>query len=104
MSEEKLCKHTNMMGMDDTIEFFAEVSLILDDDGVETDEDFSERYTLAMNRLRYERDKAVGVKKKKIKKIYGIGEIESCDNCGFDLSISPQYKFCPNCGYKIKDY
>ena len=29
-----------MISMDDTIEFFAEVSLILDDDGVETDEDF----------------------------------------------------------------
>ena len=67
-----------MIGMDDTIDFFAEVSTILDDDGVETDEDFPERYTLAMNRLRYERDKAVGV--------------------------NPQYKFCPNCGYMIKDY
>lgn len=93
-----------MIGMDDTIDFFAEVSTILDDDGVETDEDFPERYTLAMNRLRYERDKAVGVKKKRIKKVYGVGYIESCGNCGFDLSVSPQYKFCPNCGYMIKDY
>lgn len=93
-----------MIGMDDTIDFFGKIAEILMDNDVEIDKKTEEKYTYAMNRLRYERDKSVGVKKKKIKKLYGVGYFESCGNCGFDLSISPQYKFCPNCGYMIKDY
>ena len=93
-----------MLGMDDTIDFLKEVVMILDDNDIEVDKDFPERYTCAMNRLRYERDKSVGAKKKKIKKLRRVEYFESCGNCGFDLSVSPQYKFCPNCGYMIKDY
>lgn len=72
-------------------------------DYVEIDKKTEEKYTYAMNRLRYERDKSVGVKKTKVKKIHGIGEYQYCGNCRFDLTIDPHFKFCPNCGYMIKD-
>lgn len=57
-----------MMSPDDTIEFFMRVSQILDDCDAETDKEFKERYTQAMSRLRYEREKNRGVSVKKIKK------------------------------------
>ena len=93
-----------MIGMDDTIDFFAKIAEILMDNDVEIDKKTEEKYTYAMNRLRYERDKSVGVKKTKVKKIHGIGEYQYCGNCRFDLTIDPHFKFCPHCGYRIKDY
>lgn len=92
-----------MIGMNDAVDFFAEVAMIIDDNDIEVDKIFSERYTCAMNRLRYERDKSVGVKKKQVKKVHGAGCLEYCGNCGFELTIYPQYRFCPNCGYRIKE-
>lgn len=91
-----------MMGMDDTIDFFREISQILMDNDIEIDTDFPNTYTKAMNRLRYEREKSYGSKKKRIKKIYGSGYLERCGNCGFGLNNVPHYEFCPNCGYRIK--
>lgn len=93
-----------MIGMDDTIDFFVKITEILMDNDVEIDKKTKEKYTCAMNRLRYERDKSVGVKKTKVKKIHGIGEYQYCGNCRFDLTIDSHFKFCPNCGYMIKDY
>lgn len=46
-----------MMGMEDAIDFFREVSQILMDNDIEMDVDFPDRYTNAMNRLRYENKK-----------------------------------------------
>lgn len=92
-----------MIGMDDTIDFFVKIAEILMDNDVEIDKKTEEKYTYAMNRLRYERDKSVGVKKTKVKKIHGIGEYQYCGNCRFDLTIDPHFKFCPNCGYMISN-
>lgn len=92
-----------MMGMNDAIDFFMEVSQILDDNDVETDEEFPERYTQAMNRLRYERDKSCGASIKKIKKMYGRGYFVRCGNCGSSsIDGNPHYRYCPNCGYAVK--
>ncbi|WP_285823942.1 hypothetical protein [Schaedlerella arabinosiphila] len=92
-----------MMGMDDTIDFFLEVSQILDDNDVETDKEFPEKYTRAMNRLRYERDKSCGVPVKKLKKRYRSGYFERCGNCGSEcIDGKPHYHYCPNCGYAVK--
>lgn len=90
-----------MMGMEDAIDFFREVSQILMDNDIEMDAEFPDRYTNAMNRLRYENEKSRGSIKKKIKKIYSSGYLESCGNCGFGLNNVPHYEFCPNCGYRI---
>ena len=92
-----------MMGMDDVIDFFCEASQILDDNDVETDKEFPERYTQAMNRLRYERDKSCGVLTKKIKKMRGSGYFTRCGNCESEcIDGNPHYRYCPNCGYAVK--
>ena len=92
-----------MIGMDEVIDIYKEMATIIDDSGIKIDKKLPVRYTCAMNRLRYERDKSVGVKKTKVKKIHGIGEYQYCGNCRFDLTIDPHFKFCPNCGYRIID-
>lgn len=94
-----------MMSPDDTIEFFMRVSQILDDCDAETDKEFPERYTQAMNRLRYERDKSRGVPVKRIKKKHGSGHFVRCGNCGSEcINGNPHYHYCPNCGYAVKGY
>lgn len=90
-----------MMGTDDMVEFFGEVSMILDDNDVEVDKDFPEKYTRAMNRLRYIQDKERPVKVKVTKASRVIYDTVSCGNCGFDLTHNRHYKFCPNCGYGV---
>lgn len=93
------------MGMDDVIIFFMMVAQILDDDDVETDKDFPEKYTQAMNRLRYERDKSYGVRVKKIKSKNHRGCIVKCGNCGSEcIDGNTQYHYCPNCGYAVRGY
>lgn len=90
------------MRMCEVIDFFEMVSQILDDNDVETDGEFPEKYTQALNTLRYERRKSDGVRVKSIKKVRGPGKIIRCGNCGSEsIDTEPQYKFCPNCGYKI---
>lgn len=94
-----------MMGMNDTVEFFMMVSQILDDNDVETDKDFPDKYTQAMNRIRYERDRSCGASVKKVKSKNRRGQIVSCGNCGSEcIDGNPHYKFCPNCGYAVKRY
>lgn len=90
-----------MMSMDDAVDFFEEVSMILDNDNVETDKNFPEKYTRAMNRLRYVQRKEQGVMVKVLKGRRPIYDMVSCGKCGFDLTNSPHYNFCPNCGYEI---
>lgn len=91
-----------MMSADDMVEFFEEVSMILDDNDVETDRDFPEKYTCAMNRMRYLRDKEHPVPVKVIKGRRASRDFKSCGKCGFDLTHRRHYQFCPNCGYTIK--
>lgn len=94
-----------MMGMNDVIDFFAEVSGILNDNNIETDKEFPERYTQAMNRLRYERDKSCGVEVKKIKSKNIRGCIVRCGNCGSEcIDGNPHYHYCPNCGFAVKGH
>lgn len=95
---------SKMIGIDETIDFFGEVSGILDDNDVDVDRDFPEEYTCAMNRLRYMRNKEYGAKKKIVKaKVRSCGYFVYCGNCRYELTNNPHYKFCPNCGYKIRD-
>ena len=55
----------------------------------------------ALNRLRYERDKARPVPPKFHKGHYGHKyDHWTCGNCGAGLNEA-HWKFCPNCGYKI---
>lgn len=91
-----------MMSADDMVEFFGEVSAILDDNDVETDRDFPEKYTCAMNKMRYLRDKEHPMPVKIIKGRRPSMDFISCGRCGFDLRNKRHYKFCPNCGYTIK--
>lgn len=94
-----------MMGMNDAIEFFMEASQILDDNDVETDKEFPEKYTQAMNRLRHERDKSNGAAAKKVKSKNSRGCIVRCGNCGSEcIDGNPHYHYCPNCGYAVKGY
>lgn len=94
-----------MMGMNDAVDFFMEVSQILDDNDVETDKEFPGRYTQAMNRLRYERDKSCGSTVKKIRSKNKRGCIVKCGNCGSGcIDGNPHYHYCPNCGYAVKGY
>ena len=92
-----------MMSMNEVIDIYKEMATIIDDSGIKIDKKLPVRYTSAINRLRYERDKSVGVKKKKQKKVHEVGELIYCGNCGYELTTSPHYKFCPNCGYRIID-
>lgn len=86
------------------VEFFQNLGTILDDVDIydSLDEDFSEKYNRAMNRLKYLTRKDLGAKAKEIKKVYGHGIISvNCGHCGSELS-EPYWKYCPNCGYSIK--
>lgn len=99
-----------MMEMNDTIDFFMEVSQMLDDDDVETDKEFAEKYTQAMNRLRYERDKSYGEHTKE----ENTEELKKCPFCGgkavfkktgnFSTHHSVGFSFeieCGECGVKL---
>ena len=88
----------------ETIEFFQNIGSILDDVDIYDciDDDFSEKYTCAMNRLKYLAGKDLGAEPKKIKKVYGKGiKSVNCGNCGSELR-EIHWKHCPNCGYRIK--
>ena len=61
----------------------------------------------ALNRMRYERDKALPVKPKFHKGIYGRKyDSWSCGQCGATISEA-DWNYCPKCGYmigkKVKD-
>ena len=92
-----------MMSMDEAIEFFVMASQILNDNNVKTDKEFPQKYTQAMNRMRYEREKSRGVPVKKIKKRDGSGYFVRCGNCGSEcINGNPHYHYCPNCGYAVR--
>ena len=62
-------------------------------------DDYPERI---INRLRYLRDKDVGVKPKYHKGIYGKKyDTWTCGNCGALTRDSVRDNFCWNCGYRI---
>lgn len=88
------------IGIDETVELFEQLGDFLQDNDIEmeTDGDFPQRYTHAMNRLRYLQKREKGIKAKKTSKRYG-GYFITCGNCG--SGIDAHYRFCPHCGYLI---
>jgi len=96
-----------MIGLDDTIDFFSDLEKSLEEQRlIQMDENFYKtmdvtKYSCAMNRLKYIRDREIGSTIHKVKKKYGVGYLYDCGHCGFDLTHDPGYKFCPNCGYLI---
>ncbi|MCD7819875.1 MAG: hypothetical protein LUH07_12640 [Lachnospiraceae bacterium] len=86
------------IGYDDTIALFREVANYISDNDM-ADDELAEQYTYAMNRLEYERDKSVGAETRKNPKEKRHGYWEECGNCA--CGISPDYKFCPRCGFRI---
>ena len=87
MKDIRLC-----VSFDDAIEYFSKFEPIK---GME------EAHERAMNRLKYENEKAKGVIVKKVKKLNGRGYFVKCGNCGNEAVKEAWYKYCPNCGYKI---
>lgn len=62
--------------------------------------DGSEKFEQAMNRLKYEVAKGIGVKIKHMPAPKpGYHEVNSCGNCGFS-GVQPHHSYCPNCGTK----
>ena len=60
----------------------------------------SEKRERVLNRMRYERDKAIPVKPKFHKGQYGKQyDNYTCGNCGHLVTIINNY--CPNCGFAI---
>lgn len=56
----------------------------------------------SINRMRYERDKAVPVTPKFHKGIYGHKyDTYTCGNCGTRITEA-WWRHCPNCGFAIK--
>ena len=56
----------------------------------------------SINRMRYERDKAVSVTPKFHKGIYGHKyDTYTCGNCGTRITEA-WWRYCPNCGFAIK--
>ncbi len=63
-------------------------------------EDLRER---ALNRIKYEAAKGIGVKKKVIKAIKSWhSDKKVCGHCGFGAD-EPHYHYCPNCGTAYLD-
>lgn len=79
----------------DAVEFFERLRNCIDE-YAKTPE-LCEEYARALNRIRYEIRKSVPIQVKKLKIRYTT---YSCGQCGF--SLATQYKYCPNCGRKIK--
>ncbi len=56
----------------------------------------------SINRMRYERDKAVPVTPKFHKGMYGHKyDTYTCGNCGTRITEA-WWRYCPNCGFAIK--
>jgi rubrerythrin len=63
----------------------------------------SETRDRVIQRFIYEADKGVAVPRKFHKGLYGHKYDQyTCGHCGYGLS-EPQYKFCPNCGFRCAD-
>lgn len=57
-----------------------------------------ETYERALNRIRYEAAKGIGVKVKITKAVYRWhSDIQNCGNCGYS-GVRAQEHYCPNCG------
>jgi len=95
--------HGVMIGFKDAVDFFENVGRIIDDNDVDVDRNFPEKFTRAMNRLRYECDHATkAYKVNRLQRLSGKGCFERCGNCYSEaIQHNPQYNYCPNCGYKI---
>lgn len=62
-----------------------------------------ETHEYALNRIRFEAAKEVGVKPKLEKAIYKWHkDRRKCGHCGFGIT-EPMYHYCPNCGTAILD-
>ena len=60
-------------------------------------------YEKAMNRIRYEAGKEIGVKKRVIKGVRSWHrDTKVCGNCGFGAN-EPHYHYCPDCGTAYLD-
>jgi len=91
------------MGGKDALEFFQSLGSILDDLEIydSVDEDFSDKYNMALNRFKYLAKKDISVKPKYIKKVKGRGIYAvNCGACGYKLSEVGR-RFCPNCSQRI---
>lgn len=67
------------------------------------DDDFCEEYERMLNRVRYEVRKSVPVAPKitePVSKKYS--RFYSCGQCGHDITPGYFFKYCPDCGRKIK--
>lgn len=79
------------MGGLDAVEFFESIAGLIP----ESDRD---KYEQAMNRIKYEAAKGVGVKIKTTKAIYKWHkDIENCGHCGYS-GVRAHESYCPNCG------
>ena len=62
-----------------------------------------EKYQRAMNRIRYEVAKGIGVKKRTIKAVrYWHSDKKVCGKCGFGADEAC-FHYCPNCGTAYLD-
>ena len=84
-----MANHGTMVSFDDAIEIIEELDFQID------------TKMRVLNRMRYERDKAIPVPVNRTPMRYGHSYICSCGNCGYG-GIEIHEKYCPNCGYKTK--
>lgn len=77
----------------ETITFFESIAGLIPEHDRET-------YERAMNRIRYEAAKGIGVRTKTTKAVYKWHkDLERCGNCGFG-GVQANHEYCPNCGTK----
>ena len=81
---------TCMGGLDAVIFFEGLAGMIPEQD--------RDKYERAMNRIRYEAAKGIGVKIKTTKAVYKWHrDIDRCGHCGYG-GVKAQEHYCPNCG------
>lgn len=95
-NEENKMKLGTCMGGLDAIDFFWNLFEELPEE--KKDPRFCEKYDRAMNRIRYECYKGIGVQKKinKAAKAWHH-DFYTCGHCGAAAG-SANYNYCPNCG------
>lgn len=80
----------------DAVEFFDSLKDRITDKERDT-------YEKAMNRIKYEAAKGIGVRKKTVKAVKSWHhDTHVCGRCGFGAD-APENKYCPNCGTRYLD-